>query len=68
MCVYVCVKLQHCVYGEVDVEAENGYQRNDLHFHFFPLLPLFSKTQLQTLTLSVNGPLQLSFNATNLFH
>ena len=40
------------------VKQRMGYETKSLRFHFLSLLLLFSKTQLERLTLSVNGPLE----------
>ena len=32
--VNVCFKFQHCVYGVVDVNTENGYRTHSLPLHF----------------------------------
>ena len=32
--VNICVKFHHCVYGDVDVDAENGFITHSLHLHF----------------------------------
>ena len=59
----VCVDLRlhqflNCVYGNINVDTENGYRTHSLHLHFATIVcQLFLKAQGQTLTLSLNWPL-----------
>ena len=53
------VKLYHCFYGNMDIDVEYEVNPNLLICGLLTLVPLFSKTQTQTLTLSVNGSLEI---------
>ena len=57
MLTFAHVNFSIIVYGDVDIDAENGYRTYSLHLRFVQFLLLFSKMQTPTLTLSVNGPL-----------
>ena len=45
------------MYGGVDIDAESGYRNHSLRLYFVSIAVLFSKTQTQILTLTVNGSL-----------
>ena len=34
VCVCICVTFQYCIYGDVDIDAKNGYRTHSLHSHF----------------------------------
>ena len=34
VCICFCVKFWHCVYGDIDINAENGHTTHSLRLHF----------------------------------
>ena len=38
VCASVCIK--HCVYGDVDIDTENGYRTYSFHLHFVTIVSI----------------------------
>ena len=56
VCISVCAKFQHFVYGDVDIDRGNGYRTHSLHLSFVAIASIiFGNTDADI--DGVNGPL-----------